>query len=246
MGLFDVFRLDKISRTDRRTARTALDEAQGGHADADAITRLIQRVLSVGLDGRGFFKGSAAVADAAWRRAGGDVERAVSLISSDAGRTATAGGFATNLGGFVTMTVAIPANVFEFYVLATRAVGAIAVLRGYDVRQPTVRTAVLLTLVGSRATDILKATGVTIGTGGLGSLADIGLPKAAGMLINKAVGFQVLRAVGEKTLTHFGRAVPVLGGVIGAVADGAMMSWITRQARREFPVHHAPRDWGVR
>ncbi len=45
------------------------------------------------------------------------------------------GGFVTGLGGFVTMPVALPVNIAEFYVQATRMVGAIATLRGYDVQR---------------------------------------------------------------------------------------------------------------
>ena len=65
------------------------------------------------------------------------------------------GGFVTSVGGFVTMPVALPVNVVEFYVQATRMVAAIATLRGYDVNDPRVRTAVLLTLVGSDADEVL-------------------------------------------------------------------------------------------
>ena len=68
------------------------------------------------------------------------------------------------------------------------------------------------------------------------------------MVINKAVGFRLLRALGQKTLARFGRAVPLLGGAVGAFVDGAMMSEIAQQAREEFPryVSEKPRDWGVR
>ena len=37
------------------------------------------------------------------------------------------------------MPVAVPVNVAEFYVQATRMVGGIATLRGYDLAEPEVR-----------------------------------------------------------------------------------------------------------
>ena len=69
------------------------------------------------------------------------------------------------------MPIALPANVLEFYVQATRMVGAIATLRGYDVQDPRIRTAVLLTLVGSKSDDVLKKAGMATGGGRVTSLA---------------------------------------------------------------------------
>ena len=248
MALFDIFRPQGLGSSDVASARTALQEARGAEGSTDAMTATIQRILALGLDGRGFYKGAAAVADRALASSGGDVEAAIGSLSRGGVRAAAGGGFVTSLGGFVTMPVAIPVNVLEFYITATRTVGAIAKLRGYDITDPTVRTAVLLTLAGSKSTDILSKAGVTMGGGVLGGLAKRRLPEAAVMMINKAVGFRLLRALGQKTLARFGRAVPLLGGAVGAFADGAMMSEIAQQAREEFPryVSEKPRDWGVR
>lgn len=243
MGLFDIFR-----RQDVTTARSALQEARDPQGSSDAITATIQRILSLGLDGKGFLKGADRLADDALAAAGGDVERAIDALARGGVRTAAGGGLVTGVGGFVTMIVALPANVLAFYVVATRTVGAIAQLRGYDIRDQTIRSAVLLTLVGAKSTDILNKAGISIGTNTLGGLASTRLPQAAMMMINKAVGFRLLTSVGAKTLSRFGRFVPVLGGVIGAVADGAMLSKIAEHARIEFPRHAAPPrgDWGVR
>lgn len=243
MGIFDTLSAVKraVTPSDVQQARAAMDEARATNGDTDAITSLIQKILSLGLDGRGFYKGSQALADAALKEAHGNRERAVESVGRQSVRSGAAAGFVTSLGGFVTMPVAIPANVFEFYVQATRAAGAVAVLRGYDIKDQTVRTAVLLTLVGSNAADVLSKAGVSVASTTVTGLAEKQLPKAAVMMIQKAVGFRVLRSVGEKTLSRFGRLVPVLGGGIGAVADGAMMSRIVNQARSEFPATVAGR-----
>ena len=247
MGLLDLFRR-KDARADVAAARSALQQAQDPQGRTDAITSLIQRILALGLDGRGFFKGAGRLADDALAAHHGDVEAAIDALARGGVRTAAGGGFVTSLGGFVTMPVAIPANVLEFYVVATRTAGAIAKLRGYDIADPTIRTAVLLTLVGSKPDDILSKAGITLGSGTLGALASRGLPQAAVMILNKAVGFRLLAGVGAKTLARFGRGVPLLGGVVGALADGALLSKIAQEARREFPVLTPARnaDWGVR
>lgn len=231
MGLFDLLRRD---RADVNRTRSALEEANDPATGGGAITSLIQRVLSLGIDGRGPFDSAATVAAKALAK-GGSTDEAIDRIVASHVRSGAAGGFVTSLGGFITLPVALPANVLEFYVLATRMTAAIAHLRGYDLAKPSVRSAVLLALVGSKADDVLAKAGVAVGGGRWTAMALDRLPKAALMVINKAVGFRLLRMAGEKTLARFGRLVPILGGVIGGGLDGYMMSRIGRHARTEFP-----------
>jgi len=131
---------------------------------------------------------------------------------------------------------ALPANVVEFYIGATRMVAAIADLRGYDVDDPQVRTAVLLTLVGSDADEVLKKAGLTGGTSGkMLGLAAGQLPPAGLLMLNKAIGFRILRGVGEKAFSRLGRGVPLAGGMLGGGVDMWMMKRIADHAMNEFP-----------
>ncbi len=97
------------------------------------------------------------------------------------------------------------------------------------------RTAVLLTLVGAKADEVLAKAGMATGGGAIAKLALGKLPPAALMVVNKAVGFRLMRGVFERVFSRFGRGVPFLGGVIGAVVDGWMMKRIAEQALVEFP-----------
>jgi len=145
------------------------------------------------------------------------------------------GGFVTSVGGFLTMPIALPANVIEFYVGATRMVAAMADLRGYDVADPQVRTAVLLTLVGSEADDVLAKAGLTGGTGKVVGLVGQQLPPAALLILNKAIAFRLLRGFGEKAFSRLGRGIPLAGGVLGGGIDVWMMKRIAEHAMGEFP-----------
>src|SRR5699024_6692874 len=145
-----------------------------------------------------------------------------------------AGGFLTGIGGFVTMIASMPANIAGFYVLATRMVGSIATIRGYDLSRPEVRSAVLLTLVGADARELLAKAGLG-GTGRIAQVAMGKLPRAAVMVINKGVGFKLATQLGSRTLSRLGRFVPVVGGGIGAGVDGFLMNRIADHARQEFP-----------
>jgi hypothetical protein len=98
-----------------------------------------------------------------------------------------------------------------------------------------VRTAVLLTLVGSDAEEVLQKAGMTSVSGRATSYALKGLPPAALMVVTKAVGFRLMRGVSEKLLARLGRGVPVAGGLVGGGIDGFMMKKIADQAMKEFP-----------
>ncbi len=236
MGMLDLLR---PRRGGTQTARAALEEARTAPTQTGgAVTALIQRILDVGLDGKGPYESASTVAAKALRASGGDAERAINRVLAAHRRTGAAGGFVTGLGGFVTMPVAIPANLLEFYITATRMVGAVASLRGYDLTSPEIRTAVLLTLVGSKSHEILTNAGVALALPGgrLAGLALSRLPASAIMVINKAVGFRLLRGLVEKTVSRLGRAIPLAGGVVGGGLDWWMMRRIGAQARLEFPL----------
>lgn len=236
MGLLDMF---KQHKQDVEVTRRALDEANDPTADQGAIGRLVEQVLSIGIEGKGPYESANEVAAKALKAADGNVEKAVDAVIRKHVMGGAAGGFATSVGGFVTMPVAIPANVLEFYVQAARMTAAVAKLRGYDIDKSNVRTAVLITLSGASAEDVLGRAGVVTGSGRVASLALKRLPKSAMMMVNKAIGFRMLRSIGEGTLAKLGRGIPVVGGGIGAALDGYLMNKIGEQAQREFPASAA-------
>ena len=216
--------------------KSALDTArEGSGAKGDQATRLVQNVLDLGIDGKGWFDSAAEVADAARRASGGDAEKAVEAVISKHLRLAGAAGFVTSLGGFITWPVALPANVLGFYLLATRMTAAVARLRGHDIGTEQIRTAVLLTLVGADADDLLRKAGAVAPSGRMVNLAAQRLPGPALMVVNKGIGFRLLATAGKGALTKVGKLVPVVGGVIGAGVDAWMLNRIADNARREFP-----------
>jgi hypothetical protein len=238
VGIFDKSESTELANTHRG----ALEQAAAGEPEgglAHLATELVEKLLDVGIDGRGPVKSAHEVAVAARAEVRSD-DAAIKVIIRKHVRAAAVGGFVTGLGGFVTMPVALPANVTEFYLIATRMVAAIADVRGYDVTDPQIRTAVLLTLVGADANDLIKKAGaipgVSLGTGGtLTSLAAQRLPGPALMMLNKAIGFRLVAQAGRSLLGRLGKAVPVVGGAVGAGVDGFLLSRIADSATREFP-----------
>lgn len=210
--------------------------------DDSAVDRLVQMLVDVGIDGRGPVDSAREVADEALAEAG-DPEAAVRKVARAALVGGGVGGFVTGLGGFVTMPVALPVNVVEFYVQATRMVATIAALRGHDLSEERVRTAVLVTLVGSKSEDVLRKAGISTTTGRVTSIALRNLPPGALMMVNKAIGFRLMRGVGEHALARLGRGVPLAGGVVGGGLDAWMMKRIADHAMEQFPAV-APRAGG--
>ena len=216
--------------------RTASALQAGSHEHPGPVGRL---VLDRGLDGLGPIRSAVRVADAALRDAH-DPEEAIETLVRNHLALSAAGGFLTGVGGYVTLPVALPVNLAEFYLVATRMVGAIAVVRGYDVSQPEVRTAVLLTLVVARSDEVLDKEGF-----GAGTLSRIGLrrmPPGALMLVNKAIFFRLLRRVNKRLFWKLGLGMPLLGGGTGALLDSWMMARIAGQALVEFPLQDANED----
>jgi hypothetical protein len=206
---------------------------------AGSVVGLIESLLDVGIDGRGPFHSAQAVADE--RRAHGKAgaEAAVDAVVHNHLGLAAVGGFLTGVGGFVALPVALPANVVEFYVVATRMVAATAALRGYDLTRPEIRSAVLLTLVGADAEDLVGRAGVRR-AGRLSELVAERLPGPVLMVVNKALGFKLIATWGRHGLARFGKAVPVVGGALGAGLDAYLLKRIADHARHEFP----PREVG--
>lgn len=222
-----------------KDVRTALEQAQGGQRDDGVLggqsTRFVQNILDLGVDGKGSFDSASQVAEESLRAHGGDVEAAVDAIVRSHVIKGGASGFVTSLGGFITLPVALPVNLLGFYLLATRMTAAVAKVRGYDLASEQIRTAVLLTLVGAEADDLLRKANMVVPGGTLSNLAAQRLPGPALMVVQKGIGFRLLAQVGKSTFARLGRLVPLVGGAIGGGLDAYMLRRFAANAKRQFP-----------
>jgi EcsC protein family len=198
-----------------------------------ATTSMVEHLMDVGIDGRGPFESAQRVADLAIADHL-EAEPAIDAMVRSHLMLAAAGGFVTSLGGIVAMPIALPANVIGFYLVATRLVAGIASTRGHDIRQPEVRSAVLLALAGADADDLLAKAG-SASAGPLVNLAAQRLPGPALMAVRKGVAFRLFGRVGKRSLIRFGKVVPLVGGVVGAGLDVYLLKRIADHARLEFP-----------
>lgn len=205
----------------------------GDDEQSGTVHALIARILNLGVDGMGRFKSAEQIADEHLRQHV-DREKAINKLIATHTRLVAATGFATGLGGLMTLPVAIPTDLSVFYALSARCAAGVAHLRGYDVHSDEVRSVVLLTLLRSTGAAIAAQAGVEIGN----KTAIAALRRLPGKVlieINKKVGFRLLTKFGEKGVINLVKLVPLAGGGVGATVNGAAMRGIGRHAKHNFP-----------
>lgn len=196
-----------------------------------------QQFLDKAIDGFPGFPGAREIArkHLARRR---DVDLAIRDVIDQHVRLAGAQGFVANIGGVVTMPVAIPANLAGIALLQVRMVAAIQHLRGYDITDPRVRTSALMTLLGED--DVRAAVkrkelpghphdvAVTVGE----ILPE--LPERVRAQVTQAL---LTRVGGKHATLALTKRIPVLGGAVSAGVDAFSTYTVGRYANREFPPH---------
>lgn len=142
-------------------------------------------------------------------------------------------GFLTGLGGIITMPVTIPANIASVMYVQLRMISAIAHIGEHDIRDDRIKTMAYACLTGNAAKDILKDAGIVIGR----KLTENAIKSISGKTItkiNQAVGFRLFTKFGEKGVINLGKAVPLLGGIVGATFDSVTTNIVGNVARDAF------------
>ena len=143
-------------------------------------------------------------------------------------------GFLTGLGGIITLPLTLPADLASSLYMELRMIAGIAHIRGYNLKDDSVKTMLYLCLVGNVTGDIIKQVGIKIS--GQYTLRKI-LPKLSREVIvkiNKAVGFRLITKGGSKGIINLTKMVPLLGGVVGATFNWYEVSFYARLANRMF------------
>ena len=146
---------------------------------------------------------------------------------------AAGSGFVTGIPGLLAMPVTLPANLTSVLFIQIRMIAAIAHLGGYDLNDDRVKTLCFTCLCGNAARTMLRDMGIQIGQ----KMAMSALKRLPGKIlidINKKVGFRLLTKFGERGVINAGRAIPVLGGLIGGGVDAAWTKAVGNQARNIF------------
>jgi hypothetical protein len=217
-----------MSSISKRLAPRVTDLAPG------LTTTFVREALKRAIEGVGPLPPAAQAADKQLKEQQGNVDRAIHEVIENHVRFAGAQGFVTNLGGLVTAAVTIPANISGLALIECRMIAGIAHLRGYDLDDPRVRNAILVCLLGEDAVkDLLKRKKIPAPPMALATAPahDAGLDTALSAIVASDL---ITRVAGKRLATTIGRRVPVVGGIVGASADGYATWRIGRYADREL------------
>jgi hypothetical protein len=204
----------------------------------DLTANFVHQALRRAIEGVGPLPGAAAAGDKQLREQHGNVDKAIHELIENHVRMAGGQGFATNLGGLVTAALTIPANIAGLALLQCRMVAAIAHLRGYELGDPRVRNAILACMLGEdTVTSLVKrkklpAPPMAIAT------APAHDPQLDRVIAAEVTSELLTKVAGKRMATTVGRRVPVIGGLIGAGADGLATWQIGRYADRELLARH--------
>ena len=191
------------------------------------------RLLDLAITGRGKLLGARAIANNQLRHQQNH-ENAIRGLSNQHIALAGGQGFATNWGGFLLSLVTIPANMAAAAFIQARAVAGIAHLRGYELDDPRVRTAILAALIAA------------------GDLPSSAAAVATAPAFDPRLDARVSRALLEQSMNHVGgkrlgvflaKKIPLVGGGVGAVVDGWSTRSIIQYAQEQF-ISRRPRSAG--
>lgn len=200
---------------------------------------VLRRVLEIAIDGVGRLPSAKHVAGKALERREGVVDSAIDAIVDSHVRLASAQGFVTNLGGLAMLPVAIPANLTGIAVLQVRMVAAIAHLRGYDLNDDRVRTALVMCLLGGEQVARFILDGKLPTSPMAVATAPMFDPDLDRRVAEEVVGDLMGRIGGKNLALMVTKRVPLVGGGIGAVVDGLATHQIGKYAKGELALRRA-------
>lgn len=216
------------SSVGKRLAPMIADAAPG------LTSTFVREALHRAIHGIGPLPTAAAAAEKQLREQSGHVERAVHEVIENHVRYAGAQGFVTNLGGLVTATVTIPANITGLALIQCRMIAAIAHLRGYDLADPRVKNAILICILGEDSVnDMVKSKKLPAPPMALAT-APAHDPDLDKIISSEVASDLISKVAGKRLAITVGRRVPIVGGVVGMGVDGFATWQIGRYADREL------------
>lgn len=155
-----------------------------------------------------------------------------SLVNWQVAKCATSG-FITGLGGLITLPVAIPANISSVLLIQLRMIVSIAIIGGFDPKSDQVKSLAFICLTGSAASAILKEIGIKVGQ----RVTERAIQNISDQVIrrvNYLVKIRLLTKTGRIGIINLGKAIPLVGGVIGGTIDASSTKLIGKAARQVF------------
>lgn len=195
---------------------------------------VFHEILTLAIDGKGKLPGAKHAAKQLLRQHG-DTESAITRMIANHIAMASGQGFATNWGGFLVSLVTIPANLAAASFLQARLVSGIAHLRGYELNDPRVRTAILMVMLGPSGNASLVSKGVLPSSPMVVATAPVFDARLDGQVSKALLDRALNQVTGKRLGVWLAKRVPLVGGGVGAAVDGWSTHQIAQHALNEFP-----------
>ncbi len=143
-------------------------------------------------------------------------------------------GFLSGLGGALTMIVTIPADLASTLYMQLRMIAGIAYIRGFDLREDGVKTMIYLCLVGNAASSVLNQVGIKITEKFFAKKVIPLLSRKVTTKINQMIGGRIITKAGSKGIINASKAVPLIGGLFGAVWNWAEVAVVAKFAKKHL------------
>ena len=147
-------------------------------------------------------------------------------------------GFLAGVSALILMPVVIPANVGSVLYIQMRMIAAIAVMRGYVLKDDQIRTFVYIELAGKAAGEVMRKARVEVGKKLTVNMIKK-IPGSTIKKINQKVGFRLFTKFGNTGVVNLGKMVPLVSGVIDGTYD-ATTTKVIAKAAKEFFVELTP------
>jgi hypothetical protein len=196
------------------------------------LTKALEWAYIKALSGVGKFDSAYKLANEFRNKTTSQESAVESLTNWQVAKCATSG-FVTGLGGLLTLPVAVPANISSVLLIQLRMILSIAIIGGFDPKSEQVKSLAFICLTGNVAPAILNETGISSGK----RLTQEAVQKIGeGVIkrVNYLVKIRLLAKTGKAGIIGFGKAIPLLGGVVGGAIDAFSTQSVANAARRLF------------
>lgn len=198
----------------------------------EQINEILKSAYEKAVDGIPGMKTASEVADEYLAKYQNKEVATKKLVNAQIAKCSTSG-FLTGLGGLITLPVAIPANIAIVIYVQLRMIASIARIGGYDPSDDEVQTLAYVCLANKSVSEVFQQAGTKIGQ----KLAVNAIKKVPGTVltkINQTVGFRLITKFGEKGVVNMGKAIPAVGGFVGAGFDFVTTRAIAKRAYKTF------------
>lgn len=143
-------------------------------------------------------------------------------------------GVICGLGGFITMPITMPSDMYFTFRIQARMMLAIAYIYGWNIHCKDTSTDILLLMGGNASVNALKNIGIKMGQEYTKKTVQKHITREVMKKINKIISRKIITKAGEKSFVSFAKLVPVVGAPIGGAFDFFGTQAVGRTALRFY------------